>query len=306
MTDGPKRLGIPLSYSVLLHVVIVALFFITISETPTTFKAPLEPETITATVLDESKVKAEVDRLKKQEQDERRSEQLRQRRVEEARKQETQRLAELKRQNKAEEQRAREAAEKRKLEQAEDVKQIALLKKQKQDEENRLEDIRKKKQEAEKERKDEEKRLLELAEKRKLEAKKQQQIKQRKEVEREAAEQRLAEQKKRQAEAEIERAAASNRANKAITDAKVLIQQKVDRNWLRPPATAQGLSCRIQVKLIPGGEVVDARVIRGSGNTAFDRSAESAVRKASPLPLPTDPELFSPFRNFDFEFKPDA
>ncbi len=52
--------------------------------------------------------------------------------------------------------------------------------------------------------------------------------------------------------------------------------------------------------------MVDARVIRGSGNAAFDRSAEGAVRKASPLPLPTDAKLFSLFRNFDFEFKPDA
>lgn len=306
MTDGRKRLGIPLSYSVLLHVVIVALFFITISETPTTFKAPLEPETITATVLDESKVRAEINRLKNQEQDKRRSEQLRQQRAKQARKQESQRLAELKRQHKAEEQRAREEAEKRKVQQAEEIEQIALLKKQQEEEEARLEEIRKKKQETEKHRKLEEQRLTELAEKRKLEVKEQQQRKQREEAERKAAEQRLAEQKKRLAEDKIERAAAANRANKAIADAKVLIQQKVNRNWLRPPATAQGLSCRIQVKLIPGGDVIDARVIRGSGNAAFDRSAEGAVLKASPLPLPTDPELFSLFRNFDFEFKPDA
>ena len=289
MTDAPKRLGLPMSYSVLLHVVIVALFFITISDAPTTFKAPPEPETITATVLDESKVKAEVDRLKKQEQDKRRSEQLRQQRAEQARKQETQRLAELKRQYKAEEQRAREEAEKRKLEQAEEVEKIALLKKQKQEEEARLEEIRKKKQQAEKKRKLEEKRLAEMAEKRKREVKRQQ---------REEAE--------RKAEEELERTAAANLANKAIDEAGILIEKKVDRYWLRPPGTAQGLSCLILVKLIPGGEVVDARVIRSSGNIAFDRSAEGAVRKASPLPLPTDPKLFSQFRNFEFEFKPDA
>lgn len=306
MTQGPKRLSLPLSYSVLLHVAIAALFFITISDTPKTFKAPLEPETVTATVLDESKVKAEVHRLKTHERNKRRSERFRQQRVVEARKLERQRLVELKRQNKAEEQRARQESEKRKLEQEEEVERIALLKKQKREEESRLVEIRKRKQEAEKQRTVEEQRLAELAEKRAREAKNEAQRKQREEVEREAAEQHLAEQKKRQEEDEIERAAAANRADEAIANAKVLIQQKVNRNWLRPPATAQGLSCRIQVKLIPGGDVVEAKVIRSSGNAAFDRSAEGAVRKASPLPLPTDPKLFSLFRNFDFEFKPDA
>ena len=307
MTARRKKMGLPLGYSVLLHGIILALFFVTISESPKTFKSEPEPETVAATVLDESKVQAEVERLKQKERDKLRAEDLRHKQAIQARQKEANRLAELKKQHVLEQQRANEQAEKRKRELDAEAERIALLQKQKAEEQDRLEEIKKQKQAAEKQRVEEEKRLADLEQKRKLELKKQQQEKRaREEAERKAAEQRLAAEKKRKAADAIERAAAANRAKREIANAKVLIQQKVNRSWLRPAATAQGLSCRIQVKLIPGGDVVEARVIRSSGNPAFDRSAEIAVRKASPLPLPTDPGLFSLFRNFDFEFRPDA
>jgi colicin import membrane protein len=57
--------------------------------------------------------------------------------------------------------------------------------------------------------------------------------------------------------------------------------------------------------VITGGEVMDVEVVgSGSGDELFDRSAENAVRKASPLPIP--PELMEEFKpTFTFEFKPD-
>ena len=68
----------------------------------------------------------------------------------------------------------------------------------------------------------------------------------------------------------------------------------------------KGLSCTVAVKLIPGGEVIDARVVKTSGNAAFDRSVETAVLKASPLPMPSEPGLQQRFRNINFEFKPEG
>jgi colicin import membrane protein len=44
--------------------------------------------------------------------------------------------------------------------------------------------------------------------------------------------------------------------------------------------------------------------VESSGDPAFDRSAEAAVRRASPLPLPANRELFENFRSFTFVFKP--
>ena len=41
---------------------------------------------------------------------------------------------------------------------------------------------------------------------------------------------------------------------------------------------------------------------QASGNTAFDKSVETAVWKSSPLPQPKDPALFD--RDVRFVFKP--
>jgi colicin import membrane protein len=68
----------------------------------------------------------------------------------------------------------------------------------------------------------------------------------------------------------------------------------------------QGLKCTIQVKLLPSGDVMEAVVVSSSGDPVFDRSAENAVRKASPLPVPQDKGLFNQeFRIFTFVFKPE-
>ena len=46
-----------------------------------------------------------------------------------------------------------------------------------------------------------------------------------------------------------------------------------------------------------GGEVLDAKVTKSSGNRAYDEAIERAIQSASPLPFPTEPELFTTFRN---------
>ncbi len=82
------------------------------------------------------------------------------------------------------------------------------------------------------------------------------------------------------------------------------IRQKVEQNWNQPPGDISGLSCDVRVRLIPSGDVIDAQVIKSSGNVLFDRSVELATRKAAPLPLPRDPNMFHHFRELEFNFKP--
>jgi colicin import membrane protein len=51
---------------------------------------------------------------------------------------------------------------------------------------------------------------------------------------------------------------------------------------------------------------MEAVVVSSSGDPIFDRSAENAVSKASPLPVPQDKSLFNDeFRVFTFVFKPE-
>jgi len=84
-----------------------------------------------------------------------------------------------------------------------------------------------------------------------------------------------------------------------------LIRQKISRSWNRPPGTAKGLQSIVRVRLVPGGEVLEATVVRSSGVSLFDLSVKHAVYKASPLPIPPDPELFDYFRDIEFLFNPE-
>ncbi|MBN4079572.1 cell envelope integrity protein TolA, partial [Beggiatoa alba] len=80
------------------------------------------------------------------------------------------------------------------------------------------------------------------------------------------------------------------------------IKNKVERNWIRPASAKQGLSCKVAVSQIPGGEVINVTVTQCIGDDVFRRSVETAVHKASPLPRPSDPALFE--RDILFSFKP--
>lgn len=81
------------------------------------------------------------------------------------------------------------------------------------------------------------------------------------------------------------------------------IRQKIQRNWVRPPSAAPGLECVVNVRQLPGGEVVGAMIGQCNGDDAVKRSIEAAVFKASPLPEPEDPTLFD--RNLRITFKPE-
>ena len=90
-----------------------------------------------------------------------------------------------------------------------------------------------------------------------------------------------------------------------LTQAKLAIKNKVMRSWIQPVSFTKELICTIKVKLMSDGTVIDAVVISSSGDEVFDRSAENAVQKASPLPVPNDKELFTrEFRSFEFTFHP--
>ena len=57
----------PLSYSVLLHVLILGVFTVSLSSEPTVRPLPAVPEIIQAEALDEAQVLQEVERLKAKE-----------------------------------------------------------------------------------------------------------------------------------------------------------------------------------------------------------------------------------------------
>jgi colicin import membrane protein len=84
------------------------------------------------------------------------------------------------------------------------------------------------------------------------------------------------------------------------------IYDLVRRNWSRPPSARNGMQARLLVELIPTGEVVSVTVTEGSGNAAFDRSAEQAVRRVGKFEVPKENAIFERyFRSFYFLFQPE-
>ena len=60
----------------------------------------------------------------------------------------------------------------------------------------------------------------------------------------------------------------------------------------------------VRIRILPGGEVLDATITKPSGNRAYDSAIERAIRSAQPLPVPpADSELFPQFRDLNLVFR---
>ncbi len=169
-------------------------------------------------------------------------------------------------------------------------------------------DIEKKKQhEIDRRKEDEAKKLKAQQQQRELESKKKEEEKRKLEKERLAQE---AEAKKLAAEKQaladrLAREAAS--AQSRIFDQYMAqIGNKIKRNIVEPPNLQGNPQVEYEVRLLPGGEVMDGsvRLRRSSGNPAYDQAVERAILKSSPLPLPPDPSMFNMFRELNLKIRP--
>ena len=70
------------------------------------------------------------------------------------------------------------------------------------------------------------------------------------------------------------------------------IKQKIERNWAAPASASAEVTCSVRVRQVPGGEVVGVTILNCNGDDAVKRSVEAAIYRSSPLPEPTDPNLF--------------
>ena len=195
-------------------------------------------------------------------------------------------------------QRQREADARRQRERkaAEDKRQQELLAKREAEEQARQQtqaEEKRKTEEAAKRKAAEDKRKAEEAAKRKRE---------------EAAKRKLEQQRQRE-EAELRAAMQAEEELLALQQSDAMnqyqwqIQQRIERSWIRPPSARLGLSCELVVIQLPSGDVIDVRVGRCNGDDVVIRSLEAAVLRASPLPEPPDPRLYS--RNLTILFEPE-
>jgi colicin import membrane protein len=304
--DEPK-LGVPLAIAAVGHLLLVALLALHFdwhSYEPT----PLTGELLDAPTIDISEVKKIQRQTKQRKQDDQRAEQ-----EQRDKEQELERIkeieAETERQQETERQRLVEEQAREEVRRKEDeAKRIALEKKKEQEEREQKE-----KAEADKKRKaDEEKKRKAEEEKKKKDAEaKKKQEEEDKKRKADAEKKRKEDETKRRAqqeadlEAQMEEEAQTSAARKLQVDSEVakykaLIYNKVKRNWI-VPANPIG-DCRVQVRLGPGGIVLD--VSDGIGDAVLCRSAVAAVRKAEPLPVPTEADVFEEMRVINFKMDP--
>ncbi len=283
-----------LVYALLVHAGFLLMFVLSIEWTSKPIASQPQVDVVQAVVVDETEVQKEIDRLREAETRKQAEEEARLRRQrEEAQRAEQQR-------NQAEEQR-RKAEEARKREE----QRLAETKKQEEQVRRQAEQQRK---EAEQQRQAEEKRRQEEA--RKEAERRAEEQKRREEEARRVEEQKRQEEAARAAEEQRRRdeAAAAERARREQSEVEryvEVIRQQVERNWNKPANWTTGVRCTVHVKLIPGGDVVDVRIVRSCGDPVFDSSVERAVYRASPLRVPpADSGLFDRFRDLEFVFNP--
>lgn len=168
-----------------------------------------------------------------------------------------------------------------------------------------------------KEKQDRERKLKEqqdAAEKKKLAAEKarEAEFEKKKRAEAEALKQKQA------AEAEAKRVAAEQQkardalaAQQASAQAKVVdeykrqISAKIRRFIVLPPNVSDAAQVEFEITVLPGGEVLGAKLKRSANSTpAYDAAVERAILRAQPLPLPPDPALMRQFRELNLVFRP--
>ncbi|KTD17158.1 cell envelope integrity protein TolA [Legionella jordanis] len=302
---------------------------------PVVTSAEPPKEIVKAVSLDNQEVMKTVNQLKQEQANKLKAEQARQQALvkqaeaaRQARLQEQQRLAKLKEE-------AESIAIARKKQVEEEQRKLKELALKKELEAKRLQDLKAKQEELKKKQEEEAAKLEQLKKKQleeklkadheKLEKEKANLVQARKEKEeKEKAEREKAEKEKaaemaraEKAKAELaekRRQAAAQQAAEQARNAQIasevdkyksMIVNAISRQWILPDNVSNGLSSQFRIRLAPDGAVLEVTLTRSSGDPVLDRSAQTAIYKASPLPVPSDPATFDIFRDISLTVRPE-
>jgi colicin import membrane protein len=95
---------------------------------------------------------------------------------------------------------------------------------------------------------------------------------------------------------------ASSAKSNALADYIAKIKGKVRGNIVLPGDIKGNPEAVFEVTQLPSGEVLNVKLKKSSGNPAWDNATERAILKSSPLPKPTQSDLFS--RSLELKFRP--
>lgn len=285
---------------------------------------PLQPpqaQPIQAVSVDSQEVMKTVNRLKAERAHQQHAEESRQRvlnqQAELARKQrieEQQQLQQLKKEAAA----MAVARQKQLVEEQEHLKQLA---KQKAEQEKHLADMKQEQLKLQKQQEQESKKLAELTKKKadelalanqlqaekakaELTKKKADELALANQLKAEKAKAELAQKQRAAAQQAVVDAANAARISGEVNKYKALILSAISQQWILPQNADSTMSSQFRIRLAPNGSVLEVALIRSSGDAILDRSAQSAIYKASPLPVPSDPTTFNLFRDISLTVRP--
>jgi colicin import membrane protein len=289
---------IAISAAVLIHAVLIGFMVFNFSfKSKQTEQAAFaeKVDIVKATTVDASAIEKEKQKLIEKELEKKRKEA-----------EERKRLEDLKKKRELEEKQIKDLKEKQKQEkqkaEALEAERKAIALKRKQEEEKRKkEEAERKKKEQERIRKEKERKKQEAERRAKEEAER------KKQAEEQARQKRLADALAAEEAFQAEQLA-MQRATTLLGKYTALITQKVSRYWAIAPDYVPGLETKVNVKLSSYGDVRSVAILKSSGNPRFDRSVESAILKATPLPIPSvaeDAGVNKQFQNLNLNFKPE-
>ncbi len=149
------------------------------------------------------------------------------------------------------------------------------------------------------------------AEEQKQREERQEQAKQeqeRKQQEKAAEQERARQEQALQAQKDADASEIAAQESEAVMSYTSLIHDLVQQNWSRPPSARNGMVTVLRITLAPTGDILDVVIEQSSGDFAFDRAADTAVRKVNRFnELQGMPySLFERnFRSFRLTFRPE-
>lgn len=265
----------------------------------------IEPKTIAAqqsiikaVAVDNKEVMETVNRLKQERAEQKQAEISRQKALERQaeqikrqRLQEQQHLAELKAE-------ANKIAIAHKLQEEEEKKRLKALAEQKVLEAKRIEDLKKQKEKLVQEQQREAKRLA-------LMNQKAQHMQQAREEQLKAEQENKKQAQMAAAQQSLRNAEQQARLVGEVNKYKALIINAISRHWILPENVDGSLSSQFRIRLAPDGTVLEVALAHSSGDPLLDRSAQTAIYKASPLPVPSDAATFNLFREISLTVRPE-
>lgn len=87
---------------------------------------------------------------------------------------------------------------------------------------------------------------------------------------------------------------------------KALLIQAISQQWIVPDTAKKDEETKLLIHIAPGGMVLSVEIAKSSGDPVLDRSAQTAVLKASPLPVPKDAAEFENFRTLSLTVRPEG